>query len=208
MTDPRSLGTMDDYQVPKRRRLDYKLSLEDRRLEEQTIYCRQADPTPEQIEAEHSMSERSYGARIDMLPTDIRRELRKFICPYVLRYKGLSIILYFPGVKHTVKITCSGSNKFRLCRMLNTLSRSDLMIENVCYHEDMNYCDHWFFDRHTLRIHECWCYDKEFNLPIRPVLIDALTRACNAIYINFDPDDEEDEFEISKPYSPKRPRYS
>lgn len=194
---------MDDYQVTKRRRLGYKPSFEERRLGEQATCrrLRQGPPTLEQIEAVQTMTERSYGARIDSLPTDIRRELRKFICPYVLRLKDLDIVLYFPDVKRTIKIEYYEDNKFCLCRMLNTLSRSDLMKENVCYREVVNYGDYWTFDRHILRIQECDT-DIEFSLPIRPVLIDALTRACNDIILDYDLEEEEysTEFETSKVY--------
>ena len=134
----------------------------------------------EQIEAEQS-----YGQRIDILPLDIRRELRKFICPYSLRIvedQDYNIIIYFPDISHNILIEYYQANRINLRELLLTLFRPDLMGENV-YCEEMNFTDRWYFDRHTLRVASVYP-DEEFNLPIRPVLIDALTYVYNSIHVD------------------------
>ena len=139
--------------------------------------------TERNADAEQSMRDRSYGERIDELPADIRRELRKFVCPYtlVINHKSddYDVVLRFSEVTHIITIAHFQENNSRLGRMLDKLAHTELMKEGVVYHEAINFYDGFYFDRSALQAYTLRVVltrpDREFIVPIYRVLIDALT---------------------------------
>lgn len=125
------------------------------------------------------------ATHLELLPSDLRKELRKFICPYTVQIKeskdAFRVILRFTDSKNTINLQRTEYNRESLYRMLEIVSHPNLMKEDRWYLEPFNNHDYkLMFDDAELCLLLRGDY-KVFKVPICRVLVDALAFVAKSL---------------------------